>query len=378
MAKKRKYNDMSESKLDRIEAPMLAYQPPRPKRYSPPIGLIGCGGISSLHLKAYKSMGLNVVALCDLDKERALTRQREFFPEATVYTDYKQLLKRDDIEVVDCPLHPQDRAYVLPDVLRARKHALSQKPFALDLDLGHKLADLADKMGVTLAVNQNGRWSPHWSWVRHAIHKGLIGDVAAVHLSCHWNHDGWIRTTHFNRVHHIVLYDYAIHWFDALASFMPGNDAKRVFSTLKYAPGQKSRPPMLGQCAIEFERGQASLVFDGSVEFGGKDDGFIYGDKGTLRYDGASIDAHTVELITKKGFAAPALEGTWMDQGFKGSMGELLSAIEKKRVPTNNPIDNLRGLAICFAAVVSAESGRPETVGKIRKAPLKTCMVSAT
>ena len=38
--------------------------------------------------------------------------------------------------------------------------------------------------------------------------------------------------------------------------------------------------------------------------------------------------------------------------------------------------DNLRGLAICCAAVVSAETGKPETFGRIRKAPLKTWMAS--
>lgn len=376
MAKKRKYKDISETVAGTFEAPTLPYQPLLPRKYNPPIGLIGCGGISASHLAAYKKMGLNVVALCDVIPERANSRQAEFFPDATVYTDYKHLLKRDDIEVVDLPLHPQDRAYVLPDALRARKHVLSQKPFVLDLDKGHKFADLADQMGVTLAVNQNGRWSPHWSWVRHAIAKGLIGEVAGVHLKCHWNHN-WVAGTHFDRVHHIILYDYAIHWFDALSTFMPGREAKRVFATVGHAPGQRAKPPLLGQAMIEFDSGHASLVFDGSVELGGKDDGYIFGTKGTVHYDGSSLGAHTVDLVTKKGTARPRLEGTWFNDGFVGSMGELLSAIEKKRRPENNPTDNLRGLAICFAAIVSAESGKPEVVGKVRKAPLKTCSVAS-
>jgi predicted dehydrogenase len=225
-------------------------------------------------------------------------------------------------------------------------------------------------------VNQNGRWSPHWSWIRHAVQKGVIGDVSAVHMNCHWNHN-WIASTHFNRVHHIVLYDFAIHWFDALASFLPGAKAKRVFSTLAYSHGQTAKPPLLGQSLIEFDTAQASLVFDADTTLGGRDDGFLLGNKGTLRYDGPSLSEHAVELVTKKGIAKPALQGNWFLEGFMGSMGELLSSIEQKRMPTNNPSDNLRGLAICFAAVVSAESGKPETVGKIRKLPLKTCMVAA-
>ncbi|MEX0776861.1 MAG: Gfo/Idh/MocA family oxidoreductase [Phycisphaeraceae bacterium] len=375
MAKKRKYNDMSEGKAALVAAPKLAYEPPKPRRYHPPIGLIGCGGISAAHLAAYRDMGLNVVALCDLMPDRVESRRKEFFPQAQTYTDYQELLKRDDIQVVDIATHPQDRDYLIPAALKAHKHVLSQKPFVLDLDKGRRFAELADKQGVTLAINQNGRWSPHWSWVRQAIHKGLIGEVGAVHMNCHWSHE-WIADTHFNRVHHIVLYDYGIHWFDALASFMPGRTAQRVTANLSYAKGQRAKPPLLGQAIVEFDTGHASLVFDGAANFGAKDDGYVIGSKGTLRYDGPGLAEHQVELITKKGKAIPELKGAWFRQGFMGSMGELLCAIEQKRTPLNNPLDNLRGLAICFAAVVSGETGKPQVVGKVRKAPLKTCMVA--
>ena len=33
-------------------------------------------------------------------------------------------------------------------------------------------------------------------------------------------------------------------------------------------------------------------------------------------------------------------------------------------------------LALCFAAVVSAETGKPQTVGRVRKVPLATCQVA--
>jgi len=375
MAKKKKYNDMSASVVKDIEAPALAYQPPKPRKYNPPIAIIGCGGISGAHLPAYKAMGLNVVAVCDVVKDKADARRKEFFPDAQVYTDYKEMLKRDDIEVVDIATHPQDRELLIPAALKAHKHVLSQKPFVLDLDKGHKFAELADKMGVKLAINQNGRWSPHWSYVRQAICKGLVGDVGAVHMNCHWNHE-WITNTPFNRVHHIVFYDYAIHWFDALSTFMTNNTAKRCFSTLSYAKGQISKPPLLGQTLIEFETGHASLVFDAKTEFSGSDDGIVIGTKGTLRYDGAGLEGQTVELTTLAGRAVPKLEGRWFMQGFMGSMGELLRSIEKRDTPENNAVDNLKGLAICFAAVVSAETRKPEIVGKVRKAPLKTCMVA--
>jgi predicted dehydrogenase len=377
MARKKKqdYGYRKEPALREIDPPALKYQPPRPRRYNPPIGLIGCGGISEAHLAAYRDMGLNVVALCDLRRERAEKRRERFFPDATTYSDYRQVLKRDDIEVVDLATHPTDREYLIPAALEAGKHVLSQKPFVLRLDKGEQFADLADRKGVKLAINQNGRWAPHVSYMRQAVARGLLGDVFAAHLRCSWDHE-WILNTHFNRVHHIILYDYAIHWFDMINCYITDRQPKRCFSTLTPAAHQKSRPPLLGQTLIEFDGAQASLAFDAAVSYGGDDASYIAGTRGTLMSHGKEIMQQPVTIFTSRGYGTAKLEGKWFNDGFKGTMGELLCAIEQKREPNNNPRNNLRGLAMCFAAVRSAETGRPEVVGKVRSVNLKTCGVA--
>jgi predicted dehydrogenase len=376
MAKKKSGRDLKADELKSVPAPRLDYGPAKTWRYNPPIGLIGCGGISEHHLRAYKSAGYNIVALCDLIPEKAEKRKNDFFPYAQTYTDYRQVLDRDDIEVVDLATHPKDREYLIPAALGARKHVLSQKPFVLDLEIGRRFAELADKKGVKLAVNQNGRWAPYFSYMRQAVNKGLVGDVFAVHMQCHWNHE-WVKDTDFNTVHHIVLYDFAIHWFDMLACFMGKRPAKRVSATLQYAPGQKSTPPLLGQALVEFEQGQASLIFDAATHFGPEETNYVLGTKGTLTSEGPVCGATKVRLSTQKGIGiADVSVGNWFPTGFHGSMGELLSAIEQNREP-ENPLDNLRGLGMCFAAVASAESGRSVEVSKARKVPFERCSVAA-
>ena len=72
-------------------------------------------------------------------------------------------------------------------------------------------------------------------------------------------------------------------------------------------------------------------------------------------------------------YGSPVLKGSWFLEGFMGTMGELLCAIESKREPVHSARDNLPGLALCIAAVRSAESGRPELIGKARKVNPKTC-----
>lgn len=366
---KKNYGVGAEIGQRKIPAPVLSHEPRDPRRYRPAIGLIGCGGITQMHLRAYKAAGYNVVALCDVNIDQAEARRRAFYRQATVYGDYRDLLRRDDVEVVDIATHPAQRVPLITAALCAGKHVLSQKPFVLDLDVGERLVALAEERGLRLAVNHNGRWAPHFSYLRHAVAKGLIGDLLSAHLSVHWNHD-WIGTNpNFNSVKHIILYDFGIHWFDLTNCFFGGQKPRRVFASVARAPGQQSRPPLLGQALIEFDGAQASLVFDGFAQYGPHDRCYLGGTKGTLISAGRNFNEQRVTLYTKRGVATPKLRGRWFPDGFHGTMGELLCAIEENREPDNSAASSLPGLATCFAALASAETGRPQVPGRVRRLP---------
>ena len=350
-----------------IAAPVLPYLPPRPQRYRPRIGVIGCGGIAEYHLRAYRALGLDVAVLCDRSAERAAQRRAEFYPAAELTTDYRDVLARPDVEVVDLSLHPQDRAPVIEAALRARKHVLSQKPFVLDLDLGERLVALAEAQGVVLAVNQNGRWAPHFSYLAAAVQSGVIGDVASIDCTLQWDHT-WTTGTPFEQVHHLVLFDFGIHWFDLVARLMQGRKAQRVWASVTRARFQKMRPPILAQVTIDYDDAQVRLAFNGHVQLGQEDRTVVCGSRGTLRSYGPSLSEQTVELHTAAGRAPVPLEGTWFTNGFQGAMGELLCAIEEGRTPVHAARGNLESLALCFAALASAGRGQPVVPGEVRTA----------
>lgn len=350
-----------------VAAPKLPYRPPDPRKYRPNIGLIGCGGISQAHLDAYKKAGYKVVALCDTNLERARARRDAFYPAAHITTDPKELFRREDIEVLDITPHPKDRIPLVRAALQAGKHVLSQKPFVLDLDTGLRLCDLADRQGLKLAVNQNGRWAPHFAYIREAVRAGIIGEVQSVHLGVHWDHT-WTRGTPFEDIYDLIFYDFAIHWFDFLSSLI-GDKARRVQASRSFAAGQEMRIPMLAQALVEFEGGQASLVFDAHIQHGPWDHTFVGGSEGTLSSSGPDLGQQVVTLHTARGVATPVLEGQWFNDGFHGTMGELLYSIEQKREPLNGARANLQSLALCFAAIAAASEGRAKIPGKVRKLP---------
>jgi predicted dehydrogenase len=135
------------------------------------------------------------------------------------------------------------------------------------------------------------------------------------------------------------------------------------------APGQKSRPPLLGQAMISFGGGQASMSFDAFTKFGPQDRTYVAGTKGSITSIGPNLSEQKVTLFTAKGFSSPRLKGSWFPTGFHGAMAELLCAIEEKREPSHGARDNLASLALCFAAVASAEEGRPVVPGAVRRMP---------
>lgn len=348
-----------------VPAPDLPYLPPMPRAFRPRIGVIGAGGIVSAHLDAYRTAGWEVAAICNRTRTRAEAKAAAFAPDAKVTDRWQEVLDDPAIDVVDITPHPVDRLPIIEAALRAGKHVLSQKPFVLDLSEGRRLVSLARDRGLKLAVNQNGRWAPHLSWMREAVRAGHVGEVISVHVSIHWNH-GWIVGTPFEMIEDLILHDFGIHWFDFLHSIVAGR-AETVHALAGAATGQTARAPLLAQVLVQMAGGQASLVFDGATPFGPRDTTYIAGTRGSLRSDGPDLGHQAVTLTTAQGVARPALQGTWFNDGFRGAMGALLVAIEDDTEPANGAEGNLESLALAFAAIQSRRTGRAAAVGAVTR-----------
>ena len=226
------YGLSPDKEVTHIAPPVVDYLPPVPQSYQPNIGIIGTGGISEFHLKAYTStVAGRFLPLHNRTRSKAEGRRDEFYPGAEVVEDYREILDNDAIDVVDITPHPEERIAIVRDALKAGKHVLSQKPFVLDLDEGAELVELAEANGVLLAVNQNGRWAPHFSYMRNAVADGLIGEVLSVDLSLQWDQTWIAGIESFEKIHHLILYDFAVHWFDITNCFMRGRDARSVYAS---------------------------------------------------------------------------------------------------------------------------------------------------
>lgn len=356
--------ELKAAKVSKADAPQLPYRPPVPKQPLP-IGLIGCGGIARNHLEAYREKSFPVSVLCDINLEAAGKMRDEFFPQAEITDDANAVIRRDDIKVLDLATHPDHRMEHIRKALDKGKHVLSQKPFVTDIDKGIELVELAQKNGLKLAVNQNGRWSPYFSYLHEAVKAGILGEIVSCDIHIAWDHS-WIKGTRFEQIHHIVLYDFAIHWFDMVRCVFGERQAKHVYSQIERSCGQELTSPLSAQSMIQYDGGLASLVFHAHTKFGPGEGITVTGAKGTFRSSGAVCGNDHITLTTEAGEAKVELEGAWFNDGFAGTMGELLCAIEEEREPSNSAAHNLKSLELCFAAVASADQGKPVVPGEVR------------
>jgi predicted dehydrogenase len=167
----------------------------------------------------------------------------------------------------------------------------------------------------------------------------------------------------------LILYDFGIHWFDFVSTVMQKSPATRVYASMARSATQTITPPLLAQAIIEYESTQATLIFDGFTRFDRMDRTLVVGSQGAIRSTGPTTEQQRVEMTTSEGIARPRLKGAWFPDGFHGTMAELLASIAENREPSNSARNNLPSLALCFAAVASAERGEPLRPGSVRQLP---------
>src|SRR5829696_5680419 len=146
------------------------------------IGVIGCGMIAnSAHLPAIRHLSdrLKLVAVADVREEQAARAAREFGA-AAYYTDYRELLARPDITIVDiCTPEFLHREQVIA-AAEAGKHILCEKPMADSIESADAMIAAAERAGVKFMVGHSRRFTRRYREVRAAIDSGAIGAVRLV------------------------------------------------------------------------------------------------------------------------------------------------------------------------------------------------------
>ena len=140
-------------------------------------GLIGAGQRGQQHLENYQQVaGAEIVAVADIDEALA-TRVAARFQIPNVYTDYRDLLQRDDLEAVDICLHNNLHRPVAVAAMEAGKHVYCEKPMAGSYADAKIMYDTAQALGRKLAIQLFTLFKPETRAAKHLIDGGYLGEL---------------------------------------------------------------------------------------------------------------------------------------------------------------------------------------------------------
>lgn len=149
------------------------------------IGLIGYGGIGRVHAMAYRAIpfhyGLtadtvNLVGVATSRTETAAQAAREIGCDFWT-ADYRDLLARDDIDIVDICVPNHMHEEIVIAAAEAGKHIYCEKPLSMGVEDGRRIVAAVEQAGVKSQLTFNFRFYPAITRARQLMDEGFVGRV---------------------------------------------------------------------------------------------------------------------------------------------------------------------------------------------------------
>lgn len=329
--------------------------------------LAGCGAMSKGWLNALTEHPLlkgrvKVVGLVDLDPKVAEARAAEFSLGGVVIgTDLDAVLAETKPDLLFDVVVPNARPALVATGLAHGCHVLTEKPMAPTLVAARTMVEQAKAAGRIHAVVQNRRYVPGVRRIRQLIESGALGQLTSINCDFFVGaHFGGFR----EQMENVLLLDMAIHTLDA-ARFMAGTAPKAVYCLEVNPPGSWYAHGAAANAIYEFEN---DIVFNyrGSWSAEGANTSWeaswrIVGTKGTLLWDGYDrFEAN--QVAGAEGFFRPLepldipdMPDSAKTEGHASVIADFLDAIEGGGAPETVGSDNIKSLAMVFAAIESAK-----------------------
>jgi len=176
--------------------------------------VVGAGGIAGAWFPPLKKEKVNVVAVVDLDVERARRRIQEFGVDAQASTDLKAMAAKHRPDFVVDLTVPEAHCSVTCAALEAGCHVIGEKPMASSMREARKMVAASERTGKLYMVSQSRRWDAKHDRVRRTV-AGRLGTLTTINCDFYIGaHFGGFR----DEMPSPLILDMAIHHFDLARS----------------------------------------------------------------------------------------------------------------------------------------------------------------
>jgi predicted dehydrogenase len=331
--------------------------------------IIGCGWVAEEYVKAFqKDERSEVRTLVSRNPANAERYRDRYDLKCTIETDASRMLRQDDVDiVVVCTPHNVHTKYVLA-AAEAHKNIIIEKPIALTPEDVNKQREAVRKNKVKTIVSFVLHWNPLLITIDRLIEQGVFGDIFMVEVD--YLHRIWMTTDlkwyGSREISGTALMTAGCHAIDALRWFAR-SEAVEV-SAYQVKTDNPAEYPGTISINAKFEDGKlgrSTTTFDAKMPY--RFNIGIYGTEGALRNN---------ELFAPKLFPGqndfakiPCIlpdSGDVTHHPFQGEVSHFLDCIINDERPFPDIEDAAKTQALCFAADLSAESGKPVSISKFQ------------
>ena len=153
--------------------------------------LIGCGRISTNHIKAAVNNHLEIVGVCDIlpEKMEEILERYELKEDASIhrYMDYKELLEKETPDLVSIATESGNHAEIALYCIDKGVHVIIEKPMAMSIEDANKIIELSEKRNVKVSACHQNRFNIAVQELRRAIESGRFGKISHGSIHVRWN-----------------------------------------------------------------------------------------------------------------------------------------------------------------------------------------------
>ncbi len=335
------------------------------------VGIIGCGAVAEEYVKAFqKDQRSEIRALVSRNRINAERYRDRHDLDCAIETDAVEMLRRKDTDiVVVCTPHNQHTKYAVA-AAEAGKHIIIEKPVAITLEDMRKQQQAVKKAGVKTLVSFVLHWNPLLMTIDRLITQSVFGNIFMLEVD--YMHRIWTTAEqkwYASREHSgTAILTGGCHAIDALRWFAR-SEARQVCAYQVKTENPIEYPGTIS-VNVEFEDGKigrSTTTFDAQMPY--RFNIGVYGTEGTIRNN--EIFAPKLFPGQKDFMKIPCILPDSADVAhhpFEGEVSHFLDCIIEDKRPYPDLEDAAQTHAVCFAADLSAESGRPVTIRELDNA----------
>lgn len=265
--------------------------------------LIGCGRISTNHIKAAIDNKLNIAALCDVRSEQMdiLMKKHNLQSNCSIkkYTDYKKMIEEIHPELISIATESGLHAEIACYCIKHSIHVIIEKPIALSIKDADEIIRLSEKKNVKVSACHQNRFNIAVQEMRKALEEKRFGKLSHGSVNIRWNRNQdyycqapWRGTWSQDGG---ALMNQCIHGIDLLR-WTFGREIEEVYGVTKQQFHHYIEAEDIGVAIIKFKSGAIATI-EGTTNVypqNLEETLYVFGEKGSVKIGGKS--ANNIEI----------------------------------------------------------------------------------